>query len=85
MPSGVEILQKERTSHGLLAGTIYDRPPRCERCDQPESDCTCPPPEPVKVPRRNSPLASDQNAANMAEQSPSSEISSPKKQTCPPC
>lgn len=35
---------------GLLAGTIYDRPPRCERCDQLEADCTCPPPEPVRVP-----------------------------------
>ncbi|MEI8019894.1 MAG: translation initiation factor [Schlesneria sp.] len=28
---------------GLLAGTIFDRPPHCERCDQPETDCKCPP------------------------------------------
>ena len=28
---------------GLLAGTIFDRPPHCERCDLPESDCKCPP------------------------------------------
>lgn len=28
---------------GLLAGTIFDRPPHCERCDRPESDCQCPP------------------------------------------
>ena len=26
---------------GLLAGTIFDRPPRCERCDLPEIDCKC--------------------------------------------
>ena len=34
---------------GLLAGTIFDRPPRCERCDQPESNCKCPPIEPVRL------------------------------------
>lgn len=28
---------------GLLAGTIFDREPHCERCDKPESQCTCPP------------------------------------------
>ena len=28
----------------LLAGTIFDRPPHCERCDLPETDCRCPPP-----------------------------------------
>lgn len=28
---------------GLLAGTIYDRPPVCERCQKPESECRCPP------------------------------------------
>ncbi len=27
----------------LLEGTIFDRPPRCERCDQLESECQCPP------------------------------------------
>lgn len=30
----------------LLAGTIFDRPPHCERCDLPEEDCECPPEEP---------------------------------------
>ncbi len=33
---------------GLLAGTKFDRPPHCERCDKPESECKCPPPEPVR-------------------------------------
>lgn len=28
---------------GLLAGTKWDRPPHCERCDRPESECQCPP------------------------------------------
>ncbi len=28
---------------GLLAGTVFDRPPRCERCDRLETECTCPP------------------------------------------
>lgn len=31
---------------GLLAGTIYDRPPRCEHCGLLESECCCVPPEP---------------------------------------
>jgi len=31
---------------GLLAGTIFDRPPHCERCELPEDQCKCPPPEP---------------------------------------
>lgn len=30
---------------GLLAGTIFDRPPHCERCDRPETECQCPPVE----------------------------------------
>ncbi len=32
----------------LFAGTPFDRPPRCEVCDELEEDCTCPPapPEP---------------------------------------
>ena len=34
----------------LFAGTEFDRPPRCERCDQLESECRCPPPEPVRIP-----------------------------------
>ncbi|MCA9063657.1 MAG: translation initiation factor [Planctomycetaceae bacterium] len=35
---------------GLLAGTPFDRPPRCERCDRLEEECECPPPEPVRKP-----------------------------------
>ena len=27
----------------LLAGTPFDRPPHCELCNQPETDCRCPP------------------------------------------
>ncbi len=33
----------------LFEGTELDRPPRCERCDQLEADCACPPPEPKMV------------------------------------
>ncbi|MEW4488692.1 translation initiation factor [Thalassoglobus sp. JC818] len=29
----------------LFEGTEFDRPPRCERCDELESECTCPEPE----------------------------------------
>lgn len=28
---------------GLFAGTPFDRPPHCERCEKPESECRCPP------------------------------------------
>ncbi len=28
---------------GLFSGTVWDRPPVCERCDKPESECSCPP------------------------------------------
>lgn len=28
----------------LFAGTPFDRPPRCEQCEELEEDCTCPPP-----------------------------------------
>lgn len=34
---------------GMLAGTKFDRPPHCERCDQLESECSCPPTEPVRL------------------------------------
>lgn len=34
----------------LFAGTPFDRPPHCERCDRPETECTCPPVEPTRVP-----------------------------------
>ena len=34
----------------LFEGTPFDRPPRCEVCDELEEDCVCPPPEPVSIP-----------------------------------
>ena len=35
---------------GLLAGTIFDRPPHCKRCDLPETDCHCTPePKPLNM------------------------------------
>lgn len=34
----------------LFEGTPFDRPPRCERCGELESDCQCPPEAPVRVP-----------------------------------
>jgi len=35
----------------LFEGTPFDRPPRCERCEQLESECQCPPvPEPRTPP-----------------------------------
>ncbi len=27
----------------LFSGTPWDRPPTCERCGQPEAECSCPP------------------------------------------
>lgn len=48
---------------GLLAGTIFDRPPHCERCDLPETECRCLP-EPVKsnlvAPQRQTAVLSTQ-------------------------
>jgi len=35
---------------GLFAGTAYDRPPRCERCEELEADCTCEPEPPLRIP-----------------------------------
>ncbi len=35
---------------GLLAGTKFDRPPHCDRCEKLESECKCPPIEPVRTP-----------------------------------
>ena len=35
----------------LFAGTKFDRPPQCERCEKPEAECVCPPLEPVAPPR----------------------------------
>lgn len=34
----------------LFEGTAWDRPPRCERCGELESECTCPPPTPERIP-----------------------------------
>ncbi len=42
----------------LFAGTPFDRPPRCETCQELESDCQCPPP-----PHRW--LAADQQTATV--------------------
>ena len=38
----------------LFAGTPFDRPPHCERCDRPESECQCPP-LPAEAPARKPP------------------------------
>ncbi len=35
---------------GLLAGTKFDRPPHCERCEKLESECLCPPLKSVRTP-----------------------------------
>ena len=35
---------------GLFAGTPFDRPPHCERCDKLEAECTCPPLAEVRKP-----------------------------------
>jgi len=32
----------------LFEGTPWDRPPRCERCGELESDCQCPPEPPAR-------------------------------------
>lgn len=34
----------------LFEGTPFDRPPRCERCEQLEAECTCPPPAAQQTP-----------------------------------
>ncbi len=34
----------------LFEGTPFDRPPRCEVCGELEAECTCPPPEPERIP-----------------------------------
>jgi translation initiation factor 1 len=33
----------------LFAGTPFDRPPVCERCQRLEAECTCPPPPIAKT------------------------------------
>lgn len=34
----------------LFEGTEFDRPPRCERCSELESDCSCPPEPGPQIP-----------------------------------
>ncbi|RLS54248.1 MAG: translation initiation factor [Planctomycetota bacterium] len=34
----------------LFEGTPFDRPPHCECCGRLESECVCPPPEPLRIP-----------------------------------
>lgn len=34
----------------LFEGTPFDRPPRCERCDELEDDCRCEPEPPRRIP-----------------------------------
>ena len=34
----------------LFEGTPFDRPPRCEVCNELEENCTCSPPEPQRTP-----------------------------------
>ena len=42
----------------LFSGTKWDRPPSCERCQKPETDCECPPlPLPASGPARLAPEA----------------------------
>src|SRR5437868_1248587 len=33
----------------LFEGTAFDRPPRCEKCNELEADCKCPPPAIVEI------------------------------------
>lgn len=33
----------------LFEGTPFDRPPRCERCGELETDCVCPPERPPRI------------------------------------
>lgn len=35
---------------GLFAGTQFDRPPHCERCEKLESECVCPPASVAVIP-----------------------------------
>lgn len=34
----------------LFEGTVFDRPTRCERCNELEAECKCPPPAVVEIP-----------------------------------
>ncbi len=58
---GVEVVRRTATGRDttefigktmrLFEGTPFDRPPRCERCDELEADCQCPPVPPAPPPR----------------------------------
>lgn len=37
----------------LFEGTVFDRPPRCEVCEELEEDCTCPLQEEPRTPPQN--------------------------------
>lgn len=45
------IFFEDRSLQRLFAGTPWDRPPTCERCQKLESECQCPAldPEPVRL------------------------------------
>ena len=47
-PTLVDLHQRDHMR--LFEGTAWDRPPTCERCGKPESDCSCPA-EPKPLPR----------------------------------
>jgi translation initiation factor 1 len=47
----------------LLEGTRFDRPPHCERCDRPESECQCPP---VPAAKASSSIPPNQQTARLA-------------------
>ena len=49
--SNLVVCRKGNPLGRLFAGTPWDRPPTCDRCGQPEAECTCPPPvvEPVRL------------------------------------
>lgn len=48
MTTGFE--NRENLTMRLFEGTQFDRPPRCETCGELEEECTCPPPEPERIP-----------------------------------
>ncbi|QDT53446.1 translation initiation factor Sui1 [Caulifigura coniformis] len=33
----------------LFEGTVFDRPPHCEKCGRLETECACPPPAVVEI------------------------------------
>lgn len=47
----------------LLEGTPWDRPPHCDRCDRPETECACPP-----LPPPSTLLPPQQQTARLAKE-----------------